>query len=67
MAKYNMEYKLSVKNEEGVMTTYVKKVVDQGFLPTEISTIAARDGIEFFTVRKIQEKPPVKKLLKEVK
>jgi hypothetical protein len=62
-----MEYKLSVKNEEGVQTTYVKRVIDQGFIATELSTLAARDGIEFFTLRKVVEKPLVKKLLKETK
>lgn len=67
MVKYNFEYKISVKNDAGIETKYVKRVIDETAVSTEMSVIATSPGIEFVTLRKVAEKPPVKKILKETK
>ena len=58
MAKYNFEYKVTVKNDSGIATQYVKKVIDESALTTELTTIAAYAGIDFLTLRRVAEVKP---------
>lgn len=66
MAKYNLEFKATRRDETGAETRHVKRVVEQSELATLITSLATESGVEFFTLRRIVEPKP-KPVLKEVK
>lgn len=58
MSKYNLEYKISLKNEQGIETRYVKRAIDESAMASEMTTLATSPGIDFVTLRRVQEVKP---------
>ena len=58
MARYNIEYKVVINTDNGVETTYAKKVVDDIGLTNAIQWMSNNGSLDFFTVRLIKETKP---------